>query len=317
MELTTLKAHIKTKQFDPYYIFTGEDCGVQKLYIQQMARVRNSAVKIFDSITDLSAEKHTNTSFGLSSKNALVCVFFDSKEFIQDNRVEAYITQNFASESVLCVFIYTSIDKRTKFYKEHQDKIVEFDHLKPELLIKYVQQKLPLSEMLAKKLIDACECDYSRIMLEVDKIEAYSRSSGLEVNVCAEILFKNGIIYRPPKDAVFDFVDAVLKNKRQLAARLLRESYESGEASLVILTNLFAGAKQLLQVQSYTGSNKLTDVTGLTPFQVKLASSRKGYTRRDRLLTLMELVRNAEKGIKTGALDDAVSVEYVLAQYWS
>ena len=312
MELTTLKAHIKTGKFDPYYIFTGEDSGVQRAYIKQMAQVLNADIKIFDSITDLGRKNRINTSFS----NALVCVLFDDKAFIQDEKAEAFITQNIASDSVLIVFVYTNIDKRTKFYKAHQDKIVDFPHLKPEILKKYVQADLFLSSSECDKLIDACECDYSRIKLEMNKIHTYAEACNKKDGEAFKELLDAGVIYRPPKDAVFDFVDAVLRNKKRLAFELLEESYASGEATLVLLSNLFNSAKQLLQVQAYEGTNKLTDATGLTPFQVKLASGRKDYNSDNRLVELMRLTREAERGIKSGIIEDMTAVPYVLTQFW-
>ena len=320
MDLTTLKAHIKTGKFDPYYIFTGEDSGVQRIYLQQMAKVRNAEVKILDSITELGAKKQLRTTL----KNACICVLFDSKEFIQDERIELFIMQFCASDDMLVVFIYTSIDKRTKFYKAHQDKIVDFPHLKTDVLVKYVQKDMPLSESSAICLIEACEHDYGRILIEMDKIRcmgehamSVGKSSGYDADEVLKYLFRHRLIYRPPQDAVFDFVDAVLKNKRAEAFDLLAESYASGEATLVILTNLFNSARQLLQVQSYVGQNKLTDVTGLTPFQIKLASGRKHYYDDTHLMKLMELVREAERGIKIGEIEDSAAVPYVLVQFWS
>ena len=131
-----------------------------------------------------------------------------------------------------------------------------------------------------------------------------------------EKLLKDGTIYVPPYDAVFDFVDAVLRNQKTRAFELLESSYACGESTLVLLSNLYNSAKQLLQVQSYTGSDKITDATGLTPFQVKLASGRKNINSNGDLVYLMRLVRNAEKGIKTGDVDEQIAMYYTLVSYW-
>ena len=285
-----------------------------------MAKVRNAQIKIFDSITELGEKNRMRKTLS----NALVCVLYDNKELIQEESAVAFITQNIASESCLIVFIYTSIDKRTKFYKAHQDEIVDFPHLKPEILVKYVQREVALSDKSALRLIGACECDYSRILLEIDKVKAVglhaadvTRSTEYDADKALDYLFRHGLIYQPPKDAVFDFVDAVLRNKRKLAYELLDESYASGEATLVLLSNLFNSARQLFQVQACGSGKDMSAITGLTPFQIKLASGRKGYSSNERLLELMRLTREAETGIKTGGIEDTVAVEYVLAQYWA
>ena len=125
----------------------------------------------------------------------------------------------------------------------------------------------------------------------------------------------DGTIYQPPYDAVFDFVDAVLKYKPKRAFNLLQESYDSGEATLVLISNLYNSTKQLLQVQSYQG-NDLSGATGLTPFQIKLASGRKGYYSNGDLVYFMRKLRDVEKGIKVGEIEESVAVPFALVSLW-
>jgi DNA polymerase III delta subunit len=188
--------------------------------------------------------------------------------------------------------------------------------MKPEILVKYAQKEIYLTEESYHKLMEVCEYDYSRILLEVDKIKRYAIASGLSENGAFVTLMKEGAIHQPPKDAVFDFVDAVLKGKKSLAFELLKSSYEFGEATMILLSNLYNSTKQLLQVQAFNGVGKITEATGLTPFQVKLASERKGKNSTGDLIYLMRLVRDAEKGIKTGAIEEMMAVPYILANYW-
>lgn len=311
MDLTTLKAHIKTQNFEPLYVFTGPEVGVMDIYIEQMAKVQNATVTRLDGIDDLAKKMHK----GAMLKTASLYILRDSKEIIQDTDLALKVAQKNALSGVL-ILIYSSIDKRSKFYKTFQDSIVEFQPMKPEILVKYVQKEVSLTNESYMKLIEVCESDYSRILLEVDKIKRYSESSGVSPEAAFCTLMRDGAIFQPPKDAVFDFVDAVLKGKKALAFELLRSSYEYGEATMVLLSNLYNSTKQLLQVQSFKGDGKITEATGLTPFQVKLASERKGRNSTGDLIYLMRLVRDAEKGIKTGAIEEQMAMEYILANYW-
>jgi DNA polymerase III delta subunit len=312
MDLSTLKTHIKTKTFEPLYIFTGPEVGVMDIYIKQMAKVRDAVITRLDGIEDLAKKMHK----GSMLKNAQIYILRDSKEFIQDNELALKITQKNALTGEPLILIYSSIDKRSKFYKTFQDSIVEFQPLKPEILIKYAQKEIYLTEQSYNQLMEVCEYDYSRILLEVDKIKRYAVASGISENGAFITLMKEGAIFQPPKDAVFDFVDAVLKGKKELAFKLLRSSYEFGEATMVLLSNLYNSTKQLLQVQSFKGDGKITEATGLTPFQVKLASERKGKNSTGDLIYLMRLVRDTEKGIKTGQIEEQMSMPYILANYW-
>jgi DNA polymerase III delta subunit len=188
--------------------------------------------------------------------------------------------------------------------------------MKPEILKKYIQKEVYLTDESYNKLMEVCEYDYSRILLEVDKIKRYALAKQVKEETAFCTLMREGAIFQPPKDAVFDFVDAVLKGKKSLAFELLKSSYEFGEATMVLLSNLYNSTKQLLQVQSFKGDGKITEATGLTPFQVKLASERKGRNSTGDLIYLMRLVRDTEKGIKTGAVEEMMAMPYILANYW-
>jgi DNA polymerase III delta subunit len=188
--------------------------------------------------------------------------------------------------------------------------------MKQDVLVKYIQKEISLSAQSYNKLIEVCESDYSRILLELDKIKRYSVAEKVKEETAFCTLMAEGAIFQPPKDAVFDFVDAVLKGKKSLAFELLKSSYEFGEATMVLLANLYNSTKQLLQVQSFKGDGKITEATGLTPFQVKLASERKGRNSNGDLIYLMRLVRDTEKGIKTGAIEEQMAMPYILANYW-
>lgn len=312
MDLSTLKTHIKNKTFDPMYIFTGPEVGVMDIYIKQMAKVREANIVMLDGIEDLAKKMHK----GAMLKNASVYILRDSKEMLQDNDLALKLSQKNTLSGDVLMLIYTNIDKRSKFYKTFQDAIVDFQPMKPEILKKYIQKEIQLSDGAYDKLIEVCESDYSRILLEVDKVKRYSEARGVASENAFNQLMREGAIFQPPKDAVFDFVDAVLKGKKTLAFELLRSSYEFGEATMVLLSNLYNSTKQLLQVQSFKGDGKITEATGLTPFQVKLASERKGRNSTGDLIYLMRLVRDTEKGIKTGAIEEAVAMPYILANYW-
>lgn len=314
MDLSTLKSHIKNKSLESLYIFTGSDSGVMKIYIEQMAKVNNSSVKILDSITDL-AKKAYNSSF---VKTHEICILYEDKEFIQNDTIRAKILQNNAFNNTVLIFIYSSIDKRSKLYKSYQDNIVDFQPLSADILTKYIQRRIALSDSKCKELIEVCEGNYSQIMLEVDKIISYgSATDDTNYNKILEYLLDVGVIHIPAKDAVFDFVHAVLTNRDKQALELLENCRGVNEATLVILANLYNSTKQLFQVQSYTGSGKYTDVTGLTPFQVKLARGRVGYNSNDHLKSFMKSIRSVEKGIKCGDIEEQFAVEYLLIKFWT
>ena len=91
-----------------------------------------------------------------------------------------------------------------------------------------------------------------------------------DYNSAFQDLLKDGTIYQPPYDAIFDLVAAILDRKVNKAFDLLQQSYAVGEATMVMLSVLYNNAKAVLQVQSYKGDN-LSKATGLTGWQIKNA----------------------------------------------
>lgn len=127
-----------------------------------------------------------------------------------------------------------------------------------------------------------------------------------------EILVNDGTIYEPPYDAVFDFVDEVLKCHVNNAFNLLEQCYEINEATLVMLSALYTNAKQVLQVQSCKSSD-IENATGLSKWQIKKAKEKTDYRSNKELVDMLKLIQNVEKGIKTGQMEDKYAMQYVLA----
>lgn len=311
MDLATLKAHIKTGKLNNWYIFTGPEVKAMDIYLNQMASVNGATVSRLDSVSNLMSKLNSKSFV----KQAQILVLRDCKEFLSDDKFQARITQNNTISEYIIVFIYSVIDKRSKLYKSYKDMIVEFEPFKLPVLVKYIQKDIDLSEDFCKQLAEICELDYSRILLEIDKIKNYQKSCNKSADWVMSKLLSDGTIYQPPYDAIFDFVDAVLKYKPKKSFDLLQQSYASGEATLVIISNLYNSTKQLLQVQSYKG-DKLSEATGLTPFQIKLASGRKGYYSNGDLVYFMRKLREVEKGIKIGEIEESIAVPYALVSLW-
>ena len=67
----------------------------------------------------------------------------------------------------------------------------------------------------------------------------------------------------------------------------------------------------VLQVQSYDGDN-LSKSSGLTGWQIKNAKEHLNRYTNNELLFMLKLIHKIEYGIKTGTIDDDVSMSYLL-----
>ena len=310
MEIADVKKHIKSGNLEKVYIFYGEEYQIIKMYLKMMA-ARDMEIVYVDSLTDLMTGVRTKTLI----QNRHLYVVFNDKEYLTNEEMWERFT---GLKDDVVVFYYTNADKRLKFWKQNADRAVEFAQLDDQVLTKYIQKILPLSNESCNTLIDVCDHSYGRILLELDKVKSYAdgvakitgRPKDLNIDGVLETLLDTGVIYREPKDAIFDFVAAVLERKPSKAYDLLQQSKAVGEANMVLISVLYTNIKTLLQVQSASDYRQL----GLSGFAIKNVAPYKNYYTNGELVHAMRLLREIEKGIKTGEVPDELSVEYFLVQ---
>lgn len=311
MEITEIKSHIKNKSFNNFYIFSGSEWKIQRLYLDQISKVSGKELKYIDSITDIYGRRN-NTSF---IKKSYLYVVRDDKELIQNEKIQSQLNSIIGSN--MLILILTSVDKRLKFYKSYQDSICEFGSLKPEILTKYIQKEISLSDKNCEKLMEICEYDYGRCLLEIDKIKGYAEGNPTLIrnieNNAFQTLLDNGVIYQPPKDAIFDFIDAILDADVNLSFNLYHQCLAVGEAVMVMVSVLYNNTKALLQVQSYKGNN-LEKATGLTTWQIMNAKKHLNKRSIRELLDIIEYCQESQQAIVTGKIDEEFIMENLLTK---
>ena len=307
MNITDVKTDIKNKAIKPYYIFAGEEIEIQRIYVEKIAQVLGYRVIRPECIADVWDSIITPTLFDTPA----VYVVRDDKDLMQDDVLQNQIAQNNLNGNII-IHLLTTLDKRTKYYKSNSNKIVLFERLTTDLLIKYCQREITLNKRNCERLIVICENDYSRLLLEIDKIKSFMRVfPEKDCNTVFEQFVKEGTIAVPPQDAIFDLVDAILKRQINKVFDLLEQCYAVGEANMVILSVLYNNAKQVLQVQACE-SQDIAKSTGLTAWQVKCAKDKDGYYSNGELVNILRTVQKIQKGIITGQIEDELSVNYLL-----
>ena len=128
-------------------------------------------------------------------------------------------------------------------------------------------------------------------------------------------LVETGAIYTPPRDAIFDFVKAVLQNKPKLAYELLQDCKDIGESTLNLISALYTNTKWTYQVQNCV-SKDIAKSTGLSYFQIKNAKECLNRFNNDDLEYLMRLCQNVEMRIKQGTIEEQIAVDYILAKFY-
>ena len=320
MKLPDLQKQIVSKNIDHVLLLFGEEVAIMDIYLDKIYKVTGGDVLRFDSVKESYAKLVQRR---ITTGNSRVFVVRDDKEFLKADKEWGKVFNAAESGSDYLILIYSSMDRRSKFYKQTQEKLCEFEKLSSSMLAGYIDKLLPgMSAKQKEQFADVCECSYSRILLEADKVKHYAHAlddkashipMSIDYGMCFEKLLKMGVIYQPIGDITFLFTDAILTRNYADTAKYLLKAKAVGESEILTLSVLYNGFKQILMVQGL-GSDQSEPVkrTGLTPWQVKMAKEKQGHYSIAELVNALKVIRFVEKGIKTGAIDADVAVEYVI-----
>lgn len=310
MNIVELKKSLDSGELSNLYIFTGEEYTILNIYIDKVCGFFDT-VKKSDSV--LSIYKSLSAR-SLIQKGNQVFVVIDDKEFLTSETIWADLIKRLKARNATLVVKYSSIDSRSKFNKHFNDCITVFDRLSDNVLLKYIYKDITLSKENAITLINACNHDYGRILLEVDKIQNIIEYYNLSANDAFKMCLNAHAIYIEPEGQVFDLVDSILTRNYRSVYKMLAESRRRGDNELYVLSLLHNNVKNILQIQTFGNSDnkKLMQATGLTQFQINTCSKYLNRYTCEELVRFMKYIRYCDKSVKDGTMQPDFAVDYLL-----
>lgn len=309
MELVDLMKRISSNDIPHFLILFGEEQTILNIYLTHILEVTNTKRISADSVSYV-MQNINKKRFDKSVRLYVVqddMAFLraeDSWETVRDTPTKDYI-----------ILRYHSLDKRSAFVKKNQQNLVEFSRLTKEVLQTYISKDLPdLSEKNSSKLVEYCNYDYGRILMEIDKIKQYSSvRTDLTIDSCFVQLDKQGLFHKEIGDITFELTNAVLGGYPETVIQKLDEAKRKGEPAMMIVSILYNGFRNLLAYQGL-GSNKqgAMERTGMTKGELY------GCTKNVGGYSIAEVKRNMlkcqeiEAGIKMGTIDEDIALEYVV-----
>lgn len=309
MELVDLMKRISSNDIPHFLILFGEEQTILNIYLTHILEITNAKRISADSVSYV-MQNINKKRFDKSLRLYVVqddIAFLkaeDSWETVRDTPTKDYI-----------ILRYHSLDKRSAFAKKNQQNLVEFSRLTKEVLQTYISKDLPdLSEKNSSKLVEYCNYDYGRILMEIDKIKQYSSvRTDLTIDSCFVQLDKQGLFHKEIGDITFELTNAVLGGYPETAIQKLDEAKRKGEPAMMIVSILYNGFRNLLAYQGL-GSNKqgTMERTGMTKGELY------GCTKNVGGYSITEVKRNMlkcqeiEAGIKMGTIDEDIALEYAV-----
>lgn len=316
---------IKNNTFSQVYLLFGEEAYLRKQYKDKLKSA-------------LSADGDTMNCHYYEGKDISVGEVIDLAEtipFLAERRVivlentglfksggEALAEYLSApAPTVFFVFAEAEIDKRSKLYKAVQNKgvSVEFsiqdEHtLKRWILGMIKRENKNISENALNLFLNKTGTDMENIHKELEKLFCYC----LEKDVITEADIEE-ICTQKVTNQIFDMVNAIADKQQKKALSLYYDLLSLREAPMRILFLIGRQFNILLMVKEMKkrgyDNKTIASKAGIPPFTVgKYAAQASKFKSKDLKQALNECVE-ADEAVKTGRMNDKMSVELLIVKY--
>ena len=321
-----LTQDIKSGQFNQIYLLYGAEAYLRKQYRD---RLKNAIIG--DDNMNYHYYEGKDISIGEVIDQAETLPFFAERRLIilensgffksGGEQLAEYLSA--PSDTTFFLFVETEVDKRSRLYKAASSKgcAVEFaiqdeNTLKKWILGMVKKENKKISESALNFLLEKTGTDMENIRKETEKLFCYCMDKEAITEADLE-----EICTRRIGTHIFDMVSAIADKKQKQALELYYELLAQKEPPMRILFLIARQFNLLLQVKELKGKgyqNKaIGEKVGLPGFiagkYVVQASRFKTREIRD----AVEACVAAEEAIKTGRLNDNMSVEMLIIQYSS
>ena len=224
-------------------------------------------------------------------------------------------------ESTCFIFVETEIDKRSRLYKEVKKygRIVEFGTQKEDTLVKWILGMLKkegrnITKETLQSFLTKTGSDMQLIKNELDKLIAYTE--GRDVITTGDV---EHVCVAQTTNKIFDMVNAIAEGKQKEALELYEDLLSLKEPPMRILFLIARQFNQLYQLklllkEGMPGS-EIAKQAGIMPFAMKKYQAQaKSFTEEELRAAVEECVAS-EEAVKTGVMNDRMSVELLIMKY--
>lgn len=317
---------IKTGQFSQVYLLYGEEAYLRKQY-----RDRLKEAIIGDDTMNYHYYEGKNISIGEVIDLAETLPFFAKRRLIVlensgffrsgGEQLAEYLKE--PAPSAFFLLVETEIDKRSRLYKAASSKgcVVEFAVQDESTLKRWVlgmvkKENKKITEPALDFFLEKTGTDMENIRCEAEKLFCYclDRDVITERDIDAVCIKRIG-------NHIFDMVGAIADKKQKRALELYYELLAQKEPPMRILFLIARQFNLLLQVKELRGKgyqNKgIGEKVGLPGFVAGKYVAQAARFETDELRNAVEEAVAAEENIKTGRMNDNISVEMLIVKYSS
>ena len=321
-----LNQDMKTGQLNHIYLLYGEEAYLRKQY-----KNRLKEAIIGDDSMNYHYYEGKGVTIGEVIDQAETMPFFSEKRLIlMENtglfkgggeELSEYLKS--PAQTVYFLFVETEVDKRSKLYETVSAKgcAVEFGIQDENTLKRWVlgmvkRENKKISEPALNFLLEMTGTDMENIQKEMEKLFCYCMDQDAIterdiVQICTKRISSH----------IFDMINAIADRKQKKALELYYELLALKEPPMRILFLITRQFNLLLQVKELAGKGyqgrAIGEKVGLPGFVAGKYVTQASRFQKEELRETVEACVEAEEAIKTGRLNDNMSVELLIVKYSS
>lgn len=325
--MKSLNEDIKTGQFKPAYLLYGEEAYLKKQYKDKLTK---AMLPESDTVNYAYYEGKGTNPAELIDLAETMPFFADRRLIVVENsgffknatpELADYIKN--MPETACFLFVESEVDKRGKMYKSVKDKgrAVEMGRQDEKTLLYWLagmvkKEGKQIKESTARYLVAKTGTDMENLEKEMEKLFSYTLGQ-------TEITVQDvdEICTTQITNKIFDMVEAVATKQQKRALHYYYDLLALKEPPMRILYLLSRQFKLLMEVKDLSGrgyeKSQIAKTAGLHPFVAGKYIKQCHSFSKEELRSIIEDAANMEEMVKTGRLNDRMSVELFIVKYSS
>lgn len=323
--MKSLNEDIKLGQFKQVYLLYGEEAYLKKQYKDKLTKAIlpdgdtvNYAYYEGKGINPAELIDLAETMPFFAERRLIV---IENSGFFKSATPELADYMKNMPDTVCFLFVENEVDKRGKMYKAAKDKgrIVEMGRQDEKTLLYWIagnvkREGRQIKESTARYLVSKTGTDMENLEKEMEKLFSYTLGRN-EITV-QDI---DDICTTQITNKIFEMVEAVAVKQQKKALDYYYDLLALKEPPMRILYLLARQFKLLLEVKDLCGKgyekSQIAKTVGLHPFVAGKYIQQCRTFSREELRSIMEEAVNTEEMVKTGCLNDVMSVELFIVKY--
>lgn len=221
-------------------------------------------------------------------------------------------------ESAYFIFSESEVDKRSKLFKAVQStgRAVEFSPQDEQTLKKWIagilgKEGKKITENTARLFLQKTGTDMENIRMELEKLICYCMDREIITAEDVETICTNRI-----SNHIFDMINAIADGKKDQALQLYYDLLALREPPMRILFLIARQYNMLLQVKEMRArgydSKAIAPKIGVAPFIAGKYINQAGRFKTSALRAAVEQCVQTEEAVKTGRMNDMMSIEILI-----